>query len=160
MSNKLQSELQIEINAPIEVVGKYADDLSLITSFHPLVKQVEYLSGTQFRDKGVKYKCIVPDGPRKGSCVEEVVEYEKNKRMVVKTPEDTWGLHKLLHDFTSEITLTEKGKDKTILELKNYYDPIGLKGKLSNFFIKRKMKKQFIDTFAALKKLIESENNK
>ena len=56
MSNKLQSELQIEINAPIEVVGKYADDLSLITSFHPLVKQVEYLSGTQFRDKGVKYE--------------------------------------------------------------------------------------------------------
>ena len=57
MKDKSRITIEIEIDAPRNIVGKYVDDLSLITSFHPKVRKVEYLSGKRFREKGVKYKC-------------------------------------------------------------------------------------------------------
>ena len=158
MKDKSRITIEVEIDAPRNIVGKYVDDLSLITSFHPKVREVEYLSGKRFREKGVRYQCIIPKGNKEWSCIEEVTEYEKNKRMVTVTSGGTLGLEKLLGEFTSELILTDLENNRTQLTLKNYYKPIGIKGNIINLFFKWKLKKQFLDTFIALKKLIEREN--
>ena len=158
MKDKSRITIEVEIDAPRNIVGKYVDDLSLITSFHPKVRKVEYLSGKQFRERGVKYQCIIPKGNKEWSCIEEVTEYEKNKRMVTVTSGGTLELEKLLGEFTSELLLSDLENNRTQLTLKNYYKPIGIKGNIVNLFFKWKFKKQFLDTFIGLKKLIEREN--
>lgn len=155
---KSRITIEIEIEAPRNVVGKYVDDLNQITSFHPTVKRVDLLSGKQFREKGVKYQCVIPKGNMEWSCIEEVTEYEKDKRMVTHTYGGSSNIEKYLGDFTSELLLSDSQKNGTLLTLKNYYHPRGLIGNIINIFFKWKFKKQFLKTFIGLKELIEKES--
>lgn len=155
---KSRITIEVEIDAPRNVVGNYVDDLSRITSFHPTVKRVDLLSGKKVREKGVKYQCVVPKGQKEWSCIEEVTEYEKDKRMVTVTYGGSSNIEKYLGDFTSELSLTDTEKNGTLLTLKNYYNPKGLIGNIINIFFKWKFKKQFLQTFIGLKELIEKEN--
>ena len=70
MIKKSRITIEVEINAPRSTVGTYIDDLSLITSFHPVVKKVDFLSGKRFREKGVKYQCVIPKGNKEWTCIE------------------------------------------------------------------------------------------
>jgi len=158
MTKKSRITIEVVIDAPRNLVGNYVDDLSRITSFHPTVKRVDYLNGKKFREKGVQYKCVIPKGKKEWSCIEEVTEYEKNKRMVTVTFGGSSNIEKYLGDFTSELLLTDTEKKGTLLTLKNYYNPKGLIGNIINIFFKWKFKKQFLKTFIGLKELIENKN--
>ncbi|MBN2891385.1 MAG: SRPBCC family protein [Bacteroidales bacterium] len=159
MTKKSRITIKVAIDAPRKVVGNYVDDLNKITSFHPTVKRVDLLSGKQFREKGVKYQCVIPkQGQKEWSCIEEVTEYEKDKRMVTVTYGGSSNIEKYLGDFKSELLLTDTEKNGTLLTLRNYYNPKGLIGNIINIFFKWKFKKQFLKTFIGLKELIENEN--
>jgi hypothetical protein len=158
MKDKSRITIKVEIDAPRNIVGNYADDLSLITSFHPKVKKVEFLSGKRFREKGVKYQCVIPKGNKEWSCIEEVTEYEKDKRMVTVTSGGNLDIEKFLGSFTSELLFSDIENGGTLLTLNNYYEPKGLIGHIINSFFKWKLKRQFLKTFIGLKELIEKEN--
>ena len=158
MKDKSRITIEVNINAPRNMVGKYVDDLSLIPSFHPKVKNVDFLSGKRFREKGVKYQCVIPKGNKEWSCIEEVTEYEKDKRMVTVSSGGTLDLEKFLGGFTSELLFSDLENNRTLLTLKNYYAPKGIIGNIINLFFKWKFKKQFLKTFIGLKELIEKEN--
>jgi len=157
MTDKSKITIEVKINAPRNIVGKYVDDLSLITSFHPVVKKVDLLSGKQYRDVGVKYQCVIPNGNKEWTCIEEVTEYEKDKRMVTVSSGGTLDFEKYLGGFTSELLFSDIEINKTLLTLKNYYAPKGIIGNIINIFFKWKFKKQFLKTFIGLKELIEKE---
>src|SRR5262245_30380701 len=91
MPRQPQWQVAIEIAAPVSRVWSATEDLSLIPSYHPIVRQVEFVSGSTKRAPGVNYKCVVPRGPGKGWCIERVVESIPNQRMTVSIPEDSWG---------------------------------------------------------------------
>lgn len=159
MKDNSRITIEVEINAPRKIVWKYIDDLSLITSFHPKVKEVDLLSGERYRNTGVKYQCIIPQGNKEWSCIEEVIEYESEKRMVTKSYGGTSNIEKYLGDFISELLLTDIDNNRTLLTLKNYYDPKRITGNVIDIFFKWKFKKQFIKTFVGLKELIENDIN-
>jgi len=80
--SELQWMTDIQINARLGDVWAVIDDLTLVPRYHPEVKLVEYLSGHTRRAPGVTYRCTIPDGPRKGWCVERVIEHELADRNV------------------------------------------------------------------------------
>lgn len=141
MNEKSRITIKVEIDAPRNIVGKYADDLSLITSFHPKVKKVDFLSGKRFREKGVKYQCIIPKGNKEWSCIEEVTEYEKDTKMVTVTSGGNMNIEKFLGSFTSELLFSDLDNGGTLLTLNNYYEPKGLIGHIINSFFKLEVEK-------------------
>lgn len=66
---------------------------------------MELLSGSARRAPGMSYKCIVPTGRRAGWCVERVIEHVPLQRTTVTFSEDSWGLSRLLADFTTELSV-------------------------------------------------------
>lgn len=155
MSKTLQWKASSIINAPLEEVWEATQDISLIPGFHPVVADIEFLSGQKRRAPGVEYQCIVAEGPQKGSCVEKVIEnipFEKTSTLSVS---DTWGLSKLLKDFVTETTFEKISEDKTALIFTGYYEP---KSRILNALIlRRKMKKRGMDVINGIKKMIENK---
>ncbi len=159
MKQKLQWEVKVSINAPVEQVWNVTQDLSLIPVYHPEVEKIELLSNQTNRAAGVEYKCIIPEGkPRSGSCVEKVVENIKYKKTTTLAVEDTWGLSEMLKDYTTDL-LFEKNDDKTTtLHFQGYYEPIGFKNQLMNLIILRRiMKKRGKVVLTGIKNLIEKK---
>jgi hypothetical protein len=76
----------LRIRASHDRLWAIVDDLSLIPKYHPEVGKVDLLSGQSTRATGVKYRCTILEG-RKGSCVEEVVDYVPGKRLATAFPE-------------------------------------------------------------------------
>ena len=121
MKKKLQWEVKVIINAPVEKVWDATQNISLIPTYHPEVEKVELLSGNDKRAPGVEYKCIIPEGkPRSGSCVEKVIENVKYEKTTILAVEDTWGLSKMLKDYVTEVTFEKKDKNTTILHFLGY----------------------------------------
>ena len=143
MKQKLQWEVKVIINAPVEKVWDITQDISLIPVYHPEVEKVEFLSEQTNRAEGVEYKCIIPEGkPRSGSCVEKVVENDKYKKTTTLAVEDTWGLSEMLKNYTTDL-IFEKIDDKTTtLHFQGYYEPNGFKNKLLNILILRRVMKK------------------
>ena len=98
MKGQFQWKATVQINASLKRVWKIIDDISLIPQYHPKVGKVDFISGQSKREVGVKYQCNILEG-RKGSCIEEVVEYIPNKKMSTGISEDTWGMSKMFIDF-------------------------------------------------------------
>ena len=159
MKNNFQWKLDLEIKAPLKKVWEICDDLTLITSYHPDVTKVDLISGVDKREVGVSYRCNIESGLRRGWCTEKVLNYEKYKSMTIIIPEDSWGLNKILLEFSSELFVEEIDPLKTKLIVKTYYRPKGLKGLLFNTLFKSKMRKQAINTFLSLKRNIEKSND-
>ena len=128
-----QWKVIVEVHAPLAEVWEAVEDVSLIPAYHPDVRQVELLSGTARRAPGMSYKCIVPSGRRAGWCVEQVIEHVPLQRTTVAFPADSWGLTRLLGDFTTELSVASPGRvDRTRVELTAYYRPQGWRGRLLN----------------------------
>ena len=157
MKKKLQWEVKVIINAPVEKVWDATQDISMISTYHPEVEKVELLSGNAKRAPGVEYKCIIPEGkPRSGSCVEKVIENVKYEKTVTLAVEDTWGLSKMLKDYITDVTFEKKDNNTTILHMLGYYEPIGLKVRIMNIlFLKRVMKKRGRNVLMGVKDLVE-----
>jgi uncharacterized protein YndB with AHSA1/START domain len=155
MSERLQWRTSVRIRAPRERVWAIADDITLIPQYHPEVRKVELLSGQTRRSPGVRYRCIIPEG-RKGSCVEEVVDYVPGERMTTAFPEDTWGISKMLAGFVVQTVLVPHGDHETDLVLEAYYEPVGWKAKLLNApVLRRLMARRALRTLEGIKRLVE-----
>ena len=107
MRPKFQSKQSIVINAPLEKVWEFSQDLSRIADYHPRVNRVDLISGKQFRGAGVAYQCHLSDG--KNNCIEKDIEIVHMEKIVTVFTSDTMGLTKLLPDYVVETTLNKIG---------------------------------------------------
>ncbi|HET9744544.1 MAG TPA: SRPBCC family protein [Chitinophagaceae bacterium] len=154
MRPTFQSKQSVIINAPVEKVWEYNQDLSRIADYHPRVNKVDLISGRQFRDAGVAYQCHLKDG--KNTCIEKDIEIVPMKKIVTVFTSDTMGLTKLLPDYVVESTLTKIDDEITKVEISHFYSTSKLKVWLLNFIIKPKIARETTDTLNAMKKKIES----
>lgn len=155
MDAPLQWQTSITIDATPQRVWAVVDDITLIPKYHPEVRQVDLLSGAHTRAAGVRYRCSIPEG-RKGSCVEEVTEYEAGSRFVTTFPEDTWGIGEMLSSFSVESIVAPDAQGKAVLTLKAYYRPRSLLARLSNpLVLRRMMAKRAHATLRGIKRLVE-----
>lgn len=155
MKPKFQSRQEITINAPLETVWEFNQDLSKIAEYHPRVNKVGLISGKQFREPGVEYLCHLTDG--KNTCTERDIEIVPMKKIVTALPEDTMGLSKLLTDYIVETMFTKVGDEETKMEFFHYYSTPTLAIKILNLIIRRKIGKESQATLVAIKKAIEKE---
>lgn len=156
MKPKFQSRQSVIINAPIEKVWDYNQDLSKIADYHPRVNKVDLISGKQFREVGVSYQCHLRDG--KNNCVEKDIEIIPMEKIVTVFPSDTMGLTKLLPDYVVESTLKKIDDKITKVEISHFYSSSKLKVWLLNFVIKHKLARETADTLNAMKNKIERGN--
>lgn len=157
MTGRLQWQTSVRINAPRERVWGIVDDISLIPKYHPEVTRVELLSGQRARAVGVRYQCVISKGTRKGSCVEEVIDYVSGERMATAFPEDTWGISKMFDGFVVETELLPESSSQTRLVLKAYYEPIRRKTRIMNaLFLRYAMARRARRTIEGIKRLAES----
>jgi len=151
---QFQSKQEVIINAPLETVWNFNQDLSKIAEYHPRVNKVDLISKKQFREAGVSYRCHLKDG--KNTCIEKDIEIVPMQKIVTIFPQDTMGLTKLLPDYIVESNLTKVGESSTKVEISHFYSSSKPKVWLLNFIIKRKIAKETQDTLNAMKRNIES----
>ena len=152
---KFQSKQSVIINAPIEKVWQFNQDLSQIAADHPRVTKVDLVSGQQFRAAGVAYRCHLSDG--KNTCIEKDIEIIPMEKIVTVFVSDTMGLKKLLPDYIVESTVKKMDDNSTKTEISHFYSSSKWKSWLLNFIIKRKIARQTMDTLMAMKRKIENE---
>jgi len=153
MKPKFQSKQSIIINAPIEKVWEFNQDLSKIPEFHPRVKKVELISNKQYREAGVSYQCHLIDG--KNTCVEKDIEIVPMQKIVTEMSDDTMGLTKLLPDYIVETLISKIDDQSTKIEMLHYYSDNKILIFIINFVIKYKIAKQTLETLNGMKKWIE-----
>ena len=155
MKPKFQSKQEVIINAPLEKVWEFNQDLAKIAEYHPRVNKVDLISGKAFREAGVAYQCHLRDG--KNTCIEKDIEVIPMQKVVTVFVEDTMGLTKLLDDYVVEALLTKLDENKTKIEFHHFYSTKNLKVKLLNLIIRPKIARESQDTLNAMKKAIENE---
>lgn len=153
---KFQSKQSVIINAPIEEVWAFNQDLSRIADYHPRVDRVDLISGKQFREEGAAYQCHLSDG--KNTCIEKDIEIVPMEKIVTVLPSDTMGLTKLLPDYVVETTFKKIDAQTTRLQISHFYSSSKLKVWLLNFIIKPKIARETIATLKAIKKSIENDH--
>jgi len=156
MRPKFQSRQSVTINAPLEKVWEFGQDLSRIAEYHPRVNKVDLISGKQFREAGVAYQCHLSDG--KNTCIEKDIEIIPMEKIVTVFLSDTMGLTKLLPDYTVETALKKNDDQTTQIEISHFYSSSKLKAWLLNFIIRKKIARDTMDTLIASKKSIENEH--
>ena len=155
MRPKFQSKQSVIINAPLDKVWDFNQDLSKIAEYHPRVNKVDLISDKQFREVGVAYQCHLSDG--KNTCIEKDIEIIPKKKIVTVFLSDTMGLTKLLPDYVVESTVKKIDDHTTKVEISHFYSSSKWKVWLLNFIIKRKVARETTDTLNAMKKSIENE---
>ena len=154
MRGRFQWRTSVNISTPLDRVWAIVDDISLIPQYHPEVRKVDLLSGRNTRAIGVKYRCTIPEG-RRGSCIEEVVDYIPGQRMATTFSEDTWGISKMFANFVVETVLVPHGDSDTVLVLEAYYDSIGWKTWVLNaLFLRRLMARRALRTIEGIKTMV------
>ena len=153
---KFQSRQSVTIHAPLEKVWTFGQDLSRIPEYHPRVDKVDLISGKQFREAGVAYKCHLSDG--KNTCIEKDIEISPMEKIVTVFPFDTMGLTRLLPDYLVETTFNKIDDNKVRVDISHFYSSSKWKVRLLNYFIKRKVARETQDTLTAIKRLIENEH--
>jgi hypothetical protein len=149
----LQSRQEVVINAPLERVWSFNQDLTRIAEYHPRVNRVELLSGQRQRGAGVAYMCHLKDG--KNTCVEIDLEVVPMRRIVTALPEDTMGLSKIFPDYIVESTLDPIDQDRTRVAFAHFYSTKSLKAKLVNIIARPRIAKESADTLNAIKRAVE-----
>ena len=154
MKPAFQSKQSVIINAPIEKVWEYNQDLSKIADYHPRVNKVDLISGKQFREVGVAYQCHLKDG--KNTCIEKDIEIIPMEKIVTVFLSDTMGLIKLLPDYVVESTLKKNDDQTTKVEISHFYSSSKLKVWLLNFIIRTKIARETTGTLNGMKNKIET----
>jgi uncharacterized protein YndB with AHSA1/START domain len=149
-----RSRQEVIIDAPLEAVWSFTMDLTKIPEFHPRVAKVDLLSGKTFREPGVSYRCHLKGG--KHSCVEKDIEIIPRLKIVTVLPEDTFGISKILSDYTVETTFQTLGPRSTRVQISHHYSTATLKAKLLNLIAKRKIARDTQATLNAAKATIEA----
>jgi Polyketide cyclase / dehydrase and lipid transport len=154
MRPPFRSHQEVVISAPLEAVWAFNMDLTKIPEFHPRVFRVDLLSGTRFREPGVSYECHFFDG--RHTCVEKDIEIVPLEKIVTLLPHDTFGISKILSDYTVETRFQRLGDGSTRMEISHYYSTSTLKAKLLNLIVRRKIARDTHATLTAIKTVIEA----
>jgi len=155
MRPPFQSKQTVAIDAPLETVWAFCEDLTKIPNFHPRVFKVDFISGKTTREAGVSYRCHLAGG--KHTCTEKDVEIVPLEKIVTVFPEDTFGISKILTDYTVETTFEKVGAGSTRVWISHYYSTKTLKAKLLHLIAKRKIARETQATLNAAKGLIETQ---
>jgi hypothetical protein len=156
MRPKLQSRQTLIIDAPLDKVWDFSQDLSKIADYHPRVYKVELISGERFRGEGVSYQCHLKDG--KNTCIEKDIEIIPKEKIVTIFTADSMGLTKLLPDYVVETTFKKINDFRTQVDIAHHYSSSNWKVRLLNLIIKRKVARETMDTLVASKKIIENRS--
>lgn len=148
-----RSRQEIIIAAPLEAVWSFNMDLRRIPEFHPRVSKVDLLDGKAFREAGVSYQCHLSGG--KHTCIEKDIEIVPLEKVVTVLPQDTFGISKILSDYTVETTLHKMGDSATKIEISHYYSTRTLKAKLVNLIAKERIARETQEMLKAMKAAIE-----
>jgi hypothetical protein len=154
MRPKFQSKQSVIINAPVEKVWEYNQDLSRIADYHPRVNKVDLISDRRFREVGVAYQCHLKDG--KDTCIEKDIEIIPMEKIVTVFLSDTMGLTRLLPDYVVESTLNKIDDKTSKVEISHFYSSSRLKVWILNLVIKHRIAKETRDTLNAMKNKIEN----
>ena len=148
-----RSRQEVIIDAPLEAVWSFSMDLTKIPQFHPRVFKVDRIDGKALREPGVSYRCHLLGG--KHSCIEKDIEIVPLQKIVTVLPEDTFGISRILIDYTAETTFHKLGDASTKVEIRHYYSTASLKAKLLNLIAKGKIARETQATLNAAKAAIE-----
>jgi Polyketide cyclase / dehydrase and lipid transport len=149
-----RSKQEVTIDASLESVWWFSMDLTKIPEFHPRVSKVVLIDGKAVREPGVSYQCHLSGG--KHTCVEKDIEIVPLEKIVTVLPEDTFGIGKILTDYTVETTFHKLGDVSTRVEIAHYYSTTSLKAKLVHLVAKGKIARETQATLNAAKAAIES----
>jgi uncharacterized membrane protein len=148
-----RSQQQIVIGAPLETVWAFSVDLSKIPDFHPRVYKVDFISGKSSREAGVAYQCHLKGG--KHTCVEKDIEIVPMEKIITILPEDTFGISKILTDYTVETTFRRQSNDTTEVRISHYYSTATMKARVVNLIAGRKIARETQTMLNAIKNVIE-----
>jgi Polyketide cyclase / dehydrase and lipid transport len=154
LSPPFRSKQDVIIDAPLETVWSFSMDLTKIPEFHPRVFRVDLIDGKAFREPGVSYQCHLSGG--KHTCIEKDIAIVPLEKIVTVLPEDTFGISRILSDYTVETTFHKLGDASTKVEIRHYYSTTSLKAKLLNLFAKGKIARETQATLNAAKAAIEA----
>ncbi len=149
-----RSRQEVIIHAPLEAVWAFSMDLTRIPDFHPRVFKVDLIDGRRFREPGVSYQCHFGGG--KHTCIEKDIEIVPLQRIVTVLPEDSFGISKILSDYTVETTFEKLGDSSTRVEISHYYSTPTLKSKLLNLVAKGKIARETQATLLGAKTVMEA----
>jgi hypothetical protein len=102
----------------------------------------------------VSYQCHLTGG--KHTCIEKDIEIIPLEKIVTVLPRDTFGISKVLRDYTVETTFQRLGDFSTKVEISHYYSTPTLKAKLLNLVAKGKIARETHATLIAAKAAIEA----
>jgi uncharacterized membrane protein len=148
-----RSKQEVIIDAPLEAVWSFCMDLTKIPEFHPRVSKVDLIDGKAFREAGVSYQCHLSGG--KHSCIEKDIEIVPQQKIVTILPDDTFGISRILSDYTVETTFYKLNEASTRVEISHYYSTKSVKAKLLNLVAKRRIARDTQATLNAAKAAIE-----
>jgi hypothetical protein len=148
-----RSKQEVIIHAPLEAVWSFSMDLTKIPEFHPRVFKVDLIDGKSFREPGVSYQCHLSGG--KHTCIEKDIEIVPLQKIVTVLPEDTFGISRILSDYTVETMFRKLDDASTKVEIRHYYSTTSLKAKLLNLIAKGKIARETQATLNAAKAAIE-----
>ena len=155
MKPKLQSRQEVTINAPLEKVWEFNQDLTKIADYLPRVDKVDLISDKAFREPGIAYRFHLSDG--KNTCVAKDIRITPMQKIVTILTEDTMGISKLLNDYVVETLFTKLDNRTTKMEFHHFYSIKTLKVKLLSLIGREKIARESQDTLNAIKKAIEEE---
>ena len=156
MNHEAQWTVEIVVDAPLNRVWELAEDITLIPQYHPEVDKVDLFAGQAKRSLGAKYQCNILHGRRAGSCVEEVVAYEPERMLATRMVSDTWGIDRMLTDFTVVSTVSRRTETSTILKFQGFYEPVGWKYRLLNaLFLRRALRRRSLAVMNGIKRVVE-----
>ena len=131
MRPPFRSRQQVIIDAPLQAVWSFCMDLTRIPEFHPRVIKVDLIDSKASREAGVSYCCHLSGG--KHTCTEKDIQIVPFQKIVTVMPEDTFGISRILNDYTVETTFQKLGDLSTKVEISHYYSTTSLKAKFLNF---------------------------
>ena len=149
-----RSKQEVIINAPLEAVWSFSMDLTKIPGFHPRVFKVDLIDGKALRGPGVSYRCHLSGG--KHTCIEKDIEIVPLQKIVTVFPGDTFGITKILSDYTVETRFQRLGDASTKVEICQYYSTTSLKAKLLNLIAKGRIARETHATLNGAKAAIEA----
>lgn len=129
-------------------------DLMKIPEFHPRVFKVDLIDGKRFREPGVAYRCHLSGG--KHTCVEKDIEVLPLEKIVTLLPQDTFGISKILSDYTVETNFRKLDDSSTKMEISHYYSTPTLKAKFLNLIAKSKIARDTNATLRGIKAAVEA----
>ena len=157
MGPRFRSKQQVIIDAPLEAVWSFSMDLTKISEFHPRVIKVDLIDGKAIREAGVSYRCHLSGG--KHACIEKDIEIVPFEKIVTVLPEDTFGISKILSEYTVETRFQKLGDSSTKVEISHYYSTPTLKAKLLNLVAKGKIARDTQATLNGAKAAIEAAHH-